>query len=160
MLTFNSAPDFENPADADTDNVYDVQVTVTDSVALTGVQNLLVTVADVNGPWILELQVPDRYVNYVLGARKKLRTDLDVTFMLATDLGVSYSGRLDRFAAASEPNETQQLSATAWVALDRDTLADLRPGAGVTARIYCGRRSIGYVWLHDLIAAVRAKFFL
>ncbi len=121
---------------------------------------VLLTVADVHGPWILELQVPDRYVNHVLGARKKLRSDLDVTFMLATEPGESYSGRLERFAAASEPNDTQQLSATAWVALERDTLTDPRPGAGVTARIYCGRRAIGYVWLHDLIAAVRAKFFL
>ena len=48
VLTFNGAPDFENPADADLDNVYEVQVTVTDSGAMTGVQDLLVTVTDVN----------------------------------------------------------------------------------------------------------------
>ena len=121
---------------------------------------VLLTVADVRGPWILELQVPDRYVNYVLGAQQSLRPDLDVTFMLATDPGVSYSGRLKRFATASEPNETQQLAATAWVALERDAPPDPRPGAGVTARIYCGRRAIGYVWLHDLIATVRSRLFL
>ena len=121
---------------------------------------VLLTVADVHGPWILELQVPDRYVNYVLDAQEKIRTDLDVTFMLATEPEASHFGHLDRFAVALEPNDAQQLSATAWVRLERNTLADPRPGAGVTARIYCGRRSIGYVWLHDLIAAVRAKFFL
>jgi len=44
VLTFNAAPDFENPGDADANNVYNVQVTVTDAAGLTGVQNLAVTV--------------------------------------------------------------------------------------------------------------------
>ena len=48
VLTFNSAPDFENPGDAGGNNVYDVQVTVTDSTAQTGIQNLQATVTDVN----------------------------------------------------------------------------------------------------------------
>ncbi|MCA9086798.1 MAG: cadherin repeat domain-containing protein, partial [Planctomycetaceae bacterium] len=49
-LTFVSEPDFENPGDMGGDNVYDVQVTVTDSGAghLTDVQNIAVTVTDVN----------------------------------------------------------------------------------------------------------------
>ena len=47
VLTFNSAPDFEAPADADANNVYDVQVTVTDSDHRpTDVQNLQVTVTN------------------------------------------------------------------------------------------------------------------
>ncbi len=50
VLTFNSAPDFENPADAGANNVYDVQVTVTDNGApnLSDVQDIAVTVTDVN----------------------------------------------------------------------------------------------------------------
>ncbi|MCU7924119.1 MAG: DUF4347 domain-containing protein, partial [Candidatus Thiodiazotropha sp. (ex Dulcina madagascariensis)] len=49
-LTFNSAPDFETPTDSGTNNVYDVQVTVTDDGAgnLTDVQDLAVTVNNVN----------------------------------------------------------------------------------------------------------------
>ena len=48
VLTFNVAPDFENPVDAGTNNVYDVQVTVTDSGALTDAQDISVIVIDVN----------------------------------------------------------------------------------------------------------------
>lgn len=48
VLTFNSAPDFESPADAGGDNVYNVQVTVTDAGGLTDVQELAVNVTDVN----------------------------------------------------------------------------------------------------------------
>ena len=46
-LTFKTAPDFESPADNGTDNVYDVEVTATDS-ALTDVENITVTVTNVN----------------------------------------------------------------------------------------------------------------
>ncbi len=35
--------------------------------------------------------------------------------------------------------------------------ADLRPGATVTAKVYCGRRSLGYVWFHDLLAFVQSR---
>lgn len=48
ILTFVTAPDFEAPGDADGDNVYNVQVTVTDSGGLTDVQTIAVTVTDVD----------------------------------------------------------------------------------------------------------------
>ena len=47
VLTFIAAPDFEAFADFDEDNVYEVQVTVTDSGLLTDVQDIAVTVTDV-----------------------------------------------------------------------------------------------------------------
>ncbi len=47
LLTFSSAPDFETPADANTDNDYELQVTVTDSGGLTDRQDITVTVTDV-----------------------------------------------------------------------------------------------------------------
>ena len=49
LLTFTAAPDFEAPGDAGGNNVYDVQVTVTDAGALTDVQDIAVTVTNVSG---------------------------------------------------------------------------------------------------------------
>jgi hypothetical protein len=46
LLTFDIAPDFENPGDADTDNMYEVQVAVTDSGGLSDVQDIGVTVTN------------------------------------------------------------------------------------------------------------------
>lgn len=48
ILTFRSAPDFENPTDTGADNIYDVEVTVTDSGDLTATQAIAVTVTDVS----------------------------------------------------------------------------------------------------------------
>jgi len=50
VLSFIAAPDFENPLDLGGiagDNIYEVQVTVTDSGGLTDVQDIAVTVNDV-----------------------------------------------------------------------------------------------------------------
>ena len=33
----------------------------------------------------------------------------------------------------------------------------LRPGATVTAKVYCGRRPLGYVLLHDVIEFIQAR---
>ncbi len=48
VLTFNAAPDFEAPGDVGANNVYEVQVTVTDSGLLTDAQLISVTVTDVS----------------------------------------------------------------------------------------------------------------
>ena len=47
-LAFLTAPDFEAPADGGGDNVYDVQVSVTDAGGLTDVQTIAVTVINAN----------------------------------------------------------------------------------------------------------------
>ncbi|UCE90243.1 MAG: cadherin domain-containing protein, partial [Pseudomonadota bacterium] len=47
-LSFNAAPDFEAPADADANNVYQVQVTVSDGSGGTAVQTINVTVTNAN----------------------------------------------------------------------------------------------------------------
>jgi len=40
---------------------------------------------------------------------------------------------------------------------DPAKLGELRPGAGVIAKIHCGKASISYVWLRDLISAIRTR---
>ena len=47
-LSFISAPDFESPTDADTDNVYEVEVTTIDFTSNSASQTLLITVLDVD----------------------------------------------------------------------------------------------------------------
>ena len=47
VLTFRSTPDFENPADADGDNVYEVTIEAADGT-YTAMHNVTVTVTDVD----------------------------------------------------------------------------------------------------------------
>jgi hypothetical protein len=51
-LSLKTFADFENPTDANTDNVYEVEVTATDTAGNTAMQSLAVTILDVeNEPW-------------------------------------------------------------------------------------------------------------
>ena len=117
---------------------------------------VLMTVANTSGPWILEVEVPDQDAGYVLGARRTLQPDLPVRFILATNPSQTYTGRLEKLAEIAEADPRQQLSVTARVRVEAAAISHRLAGAGVVARIDCGRRALGYVWLHDLIEAVRS----
>jgi hypothetical protein len=120
---------------------------------------VLLTVADLEGPWRLELRVPDRRIAHVLAAQEDGSTLRDVTYVLATEPGRQLHGALERVGMRTEIGETDGAFVLATVTVDRSEIPELVPGAGVTARIHCGRRAIGYVWFHDLCDAARAWCF-
>ena len=119
---------------------------------------VLLTVANLDGPWGLELRIPDRRMLHVLEARRQAARPLDVSFTLATSPGQVLRGSLDRVGMRTELTESEGAVVLATVRIDRDEVPELVPGAGVVARVHCGRRAIGYVWLHDLIDAIRSWF--
>jgi hypothetical protein len=115
----------------------------------------LLTVADVDGPWVLEVEIPDHHVNHVLEARQTSGPQLDASFILKTNPNVTYEGTIDRISTRTITDADGSAYVKAIVAIDRDLVAPLTSGTAVVAKIRCGRESIGYVWLHDLIDAVR-----
>jgi multidrug efflux pump subunit AcrA (membrane-fusion protein) len=120
---------------------------------------VLMTVADLAGPWALELRVPDDRIAHVLAAQQEIGEHLEVSFVLATDPGVRLRGTIRRVGMRTEVTETEPSFVPVTVDIDRDEIAERMPGATASGRIYCGRRSIGYVWLHDLLDAVRSWWF-
>jgi multidrug efflux pump subunit AcrA (membrane-fusion protein) len=116
---------------------------------------VLMTVGDLRGPWQLELRIPDRRVAHVLRAQRELSEQLQVSFIQANDLGRASKGTLSSVGRRTEISDTEGAFVLATVAVTRDEIPQLIPGAGVAAKIHCGRRAAGYVWFHDLIDAVR-----
>jgi hypothetical protein len=44
------------------------------------------------------------------------------------------------------------------VRIDKQDLPEgIIPGTQISAKVYCGRRSIGYVWFHDLVAFIQSR---
>ena len=45
------------------------------------------------------------------------------------------------------------------VSIDKNHLRgmDLRPGMSVTAKVYCGQKPLGYVWLHEVWEWIERK---
>jgi multidrug efflux pump subunit AcrA (membrane-fusion protein) len=134
----------------------------------------LLTVADMNGPWVLELQVSDNRIGHVLEAQQReaeareaeareapqgTTAELPVSFLLATGPGVSYNGKVARVALSTESDKTTGATVLVTVGFNRAEIPpeQLRPGATVMARIHCGRRSLGYVWLHELWETIQSR---
>ena len=59
VLSFVNAPDFEAPADSNADNIYELEVKVTDIVGLTATQTIAVTVTDVSDTFGVDLRATE-----------------------------------------------------------------------------------------------------
>ncbi len=124
----------------------------------------LMRVADWDGPWRLEVLVPDHHIGFVRDAEQQLEEyqgALPVEFILKNDPGTKRRGTMTEVDLAAEVHGENGNSVRVKVAVDKDeliqNLPELRPGASATAKIYCGRRPIGYVWFHDAIAFVQSR---
>jgi multidrug efflux pump subunit AcrA (membrane-fusion protein) len=117
---------------------------------------VLMTVADTEGPWVMELYVPEKRVGTLVSARQAGDPKLPVTFVLATDPGRTHRSQIDDMAVAVERDRRDESGVLVTVGVDREQLQNPRPGAGVTGRVFCGLRPVAYVWLHDLIDAAWA----
>jgi multidrug efflux pump subunit AcrA (membrane-fusion protein) len=117
----------------------------------------LLSVADTAGPWQLELQVPDRKIGHVKIAQQEGNQPLKVSYLLATDPAHSYQGRVKQVAMTSEVEPEVGAVVKVDVEIDRSNLNEPRPGATVVARIDCGRRPLGYVWLHEVWEFIQSR---
>jgi multidrug efflux pump subunit AcrA (membrane-fusion protein) len=120
---------------------------------------MLLSIGDPSGPWELDLRVDDDRVGHLLDARRNSDHPLPVSFLLAMDPDHECTAQLSDVALNTDllENDRPQVLVTATV--DREALPRLRPGASVLAKIHCGRRSLGFVWLHDLWDALRTRLF-
>ena len=109
--------------------------------------------------------MPEDQVGYVLESQQELGEQLQVTYNLATDPGTERTGRVIEVHRAAEVRGEEGSTVLVKVALDDDPaalageqLAAYRhAGAELQARVHCGRRSLGYVLFHDLIAFIQSR---
>ena len=121
---------------------------------------LLMQVVDPAGPWQIELRIPDRHVRHVLGAQAAVNDELGgvpVRFLFRMSPGATYSAKLAEVHLATDLDQEGELSTLATVALDPKEVPDLRPGSSVVAKIDCGYRPLGYVWLRELLEFLQTR---
>ncbi|MBC7816380.1 MAG: HlyD family efflux transporter periplasmic adaptor subunit [Planctomycetaceae bacterium] len=120
---------------------------------------LLMQVVDPAGPWQLELRIPDRHVRHVLAAQAAMKdaNRLSVRFLFHMSPTTTYSATLDDVHLATDLDQDGELSTLAKVTLNPKDIPDLRPGSSVIAKIDCGRRSLGYVWLRELLEFLQTR---
>ena len=121
---------------------------------------ILLTVGNLSGPWKVDLRIPDRQAGHVLAAQEaQPDAPLQVSFMLAMNPRENFAGTLTRIGMRSETSPSENPYVEATVDFDRSAAGQCTAGASVRASIQCGRRSLGYVWLHDLYDTIRTWLF-
>lgn len=130
---------------------------------------VLMAIADPQRKWELELLVPEAHAGFVAAAWESAHAlkqqpeaeiiNPPVNYIVATNPARSHQGEVIEIQQSAEVRGDDGNTVLVRVKIASDELdsANLRPGAAVTGRIYCGRRAIGYVWFHDVLAFIRAK---
>ena len=121
---------------------------------------VLLNVADKTGPWELEIHLPDDRLGHVNRAYAEARAagrELEVDYILATDPGTRHVGTVKEIHEQAEVRGEQGNTVLLRITIDpsRHEKEELGAGASVTARINCGKRPLGYVIFHDLVAFVQ-----
>jgi hypothetical protein len=70
---------------------------------------------------------------------------------------VTHRGTLQEVHQRAEVRGEEGNVVLVRVAIDKRQLSQLRRGASVVAQVHCGRRSLGYVWFHDLVEFVQSR---
>jgi hypothetical protein len=125
----------------------------------------LLSLAELDKPWILELRVPDRRLAEVVQAQRALGEELEVEFIAAADPQSRFTGRLVRLADTARTDSRYGTTIAATVQIGDGKVRDdvirdelRRPGASVIAKIHCGRSSYGAIWTADLLHYLRTRW--
>jgi multidrug efflux pump subunit AcrA (membrane-fusion protein) len=123
----------------------------------------LMTLADPEGPWELELYLPERRLKHVQSGGwgcpdgNPGAPPLRVTFILSSHPGQTFEGQVVEIEQTAEVRGDEGNTVLVRVAVDKDQLPPLHDQTTVTARLHCGRTSIGFAWFCDLIETVQTK---
>ncbi|MCA9173638.1 MAG: HlyD family efflux transporter periplasmic adaptor subunit [Planctomycetales bacterium] len=121
---------------------------------------VMMTVADPTGPWELDLFLLEKRAGYVKQARHEIKPELKVDYFLATNAGEGYEGWVKNVDQVTRMHgEDAQHGVRVQVGFDESNHANPRVGARVTAKIHCGRSSLGFAWFHEAIEWVQGMLF-
>lgn len=124
----------------------------------------LMEIADPTSPWELEVTMPESRMGHI--AKAKTEADaagkkLPVSFILALNPGAEIDGEVEEIHRSAEVRGQDGNTVLLRVSFDQNKLREVieepKIGATATAKVYCGKRSIGYVWFHDLVDFIRSK---
>jgi len=128
---------------------------------------VLMTIADPGNEWRIEVEVPEGKIGPVTEAWKKVQQEQDqgkdaklpVTYLLLSEPDHSYPGHVTHVGDRADMTDQKGSSVSVWIAMEKDRPQDPRAGSTVRARVYCGKRAIGYVYLRDLFQWVNREVF-
>ncbi|TWU58680.1 HlyD family secretion protein [Rubripirellula tenax] len=145
---------------------WDVEKMLRSRPIMTG--QVLLEVADLTQPMYLELDLPEKregHLDQYVAANKLNQPDstLKVSYILATDPDKPLDAVMpvNTISTRAEANEEHGAIIKMRAVPEQEPLRELspRPGAKVIAKVYCGRRSSGFVFFHEIFEWCYKFFF-
>ncbi len=125
---------------------------------------VVLSVAQPEKNWELELEVPDDRIGFIAEreaelAHKDPPETIGVTYILATSPEKKMEGTVKEIQETAEVRDDQSNTFLVLVDINRDSIDpnQLRMGTSVTAKLACGQHSIGFVLFHDMYAWIQTK---
>ena len=109
----------------------------------------LLDVIDSGAGWKLRLDIPDDLIEYIRSENDE--SACPVSFRVRSDPTRQYRTHLGRVANTTQLSDNGQLVVQAEASLDGIEINVPRGGASVVAHVYCGKRSLGFVWFREII---------
>jgi multidrug efflux pump subunit AcrA (membrane-fusion protein) len=108
-------------------------------------------------PEVTDTELAGRLRDLVPETSEASSDALKVSYILATEPGTTHFGTVKEIHRSAEVRGDEGNTVLIKVAIDKTELPHLRPGATVTAQVFCGQRPLGYVLLHDVVAFIQTK---
>lgn len=123
--------------------------------------DILMTLVDPEGPWELELQMPEADIGYVDAASVASDKPLTVSFLLTSHPERPLQGELIEIQRSTDVEGPEAGNFVRLrVRIRKEDLPELRNEANVVAQVVCGRRSLAFVWFHDVWETVQKQWLL
>ena len=125
-----------------------------------GVVDQLLEVANVDGRWTLELDLPDRKVGHFMKRWKEAQEEdepVEVEFILAAEPGTTHRGQVRSVGTSTEMNAENEQHLKIRVDIEIEGIDIRQSRSGVSAKIHCGNSSLGYAWFHPVKEFIQAK---
>ena len=117
----------------------------------------LMQIADLDGPWDLELLVPDRIFGHVRRALSKQPTGLTTSYLLESEPGKNFNGKLIESSMSVEVDTLKNAAVRVRVELEAPYPSKLKPGTTVVAKVDCGPSCAAYVLFHEFWDFLRRR---
>ena len=127
---------------------------------------ILMEIAQPDGKLQLELNMPEKYMGHIEDYRRVIQKDdpnepLKVKFVMTVDPSNSHLATVTEMHDRAENRGTEETTVEILASIDDpDDLPEAASaGMGVSAKIYCGKRSLGYVCFNELVAFLQRTVF-
>ncbi len=115
----------------------------------------VMTIADPAGDWELELAMPERRMGHVNRAVDEFGPDLPVSYISAGDPRSPKQGQVKEIYGITQVKGEDGPTIKMTIDINPADLFRPSPGTTVTAKVKCGRCSLGYAWFHEALEWVQ-----